>query len=188
MPNGALRFGDNEKYTEAADIAAKLKGVVPADNAPKLVDFRGCSVGGSPKAMEQIRAALGASSVVAGTCFAVIQRTNPPIKIGDNYITKASDVTAENRPLFEKLMKGTFDHFGPAKKCIINRSEKDFFAAGGRFVALWFNPTLSKEFLPDKSICYKDVTPETVDPNKALSASNQCRLIMVETKPETQEK
>ena len=64
----------------------------------------------------------------------------------------------------------------------MNKSEKDFFAAGGRFVALWFNPTFTGEFIPDKSVCYKDVTAQKVDPAKALSESQDCRLIEVDTK------
>jgi Domain of unknown function (DUF4157) len=53
--DGALKFGKDEGFTKAADIAAKLKGSVPSDKAPQTVDFRGCSVGNSPQTMEDIR-------------------------------------------------------------------------------------------------------------------------------------
>lgn len=185
--DGSLQFGKAEGFIKPADIATKLTGLVSADNAPSKVDFRGCSVGTSPKAMEQIRTALGAQSVVAGNCYAVITHSTP-LKIGDKEITKASDVSEQNRPLFEKLFKGTADKLGVKGRCILNRSEKGFFAAGGRFVALFFNPALSKEWMPGKSVCYHEVTPQRVDPNKAASAAQGCSLIMVEqTKPEAKE-
>jgi hypothetical protein len=180
--SGALRFGKDEKYTDAADIAAKLKGKLPADNAPNVVDFRGCSVGTSPKAMDQIRAALGAKSVLAGTCYAVIQRNDPPIKIDNKYITKASDVTDKTRATFRDLKQRTYNNFGDAKECIVNKADKDFFAAGGKFVALWFNSSFTAEFIPGKSVCYKDVTPQKVDADKATTASQDCRLIQVDAK------
>lgn len=177
---GALRFGTKEGWIEPADIAGKLKGVLSADNAPDVVDFRGCSLGTSPKAMNQVRAALGAKSVIAGNCYAVINRSTP-IKIGGKAITKASDVTAENRDEFERLMKKTADKFGEEKKCILNRSEKGFFAAGGRFVALFFNPEFTGKWIPGKSVCYTDVTPEAVDPDKTLPQGEHCRIIKVDT-------
>ena len=65
-------------------------------------------------------------------------------------------------------------------KCIVSRSEKSFFAVGGRFVVLWFNPSLSSEWLPGKSVCYNEVKPESVDPTKPLAAIAGCRLIRVE--------
>ncbi len=57
-PAGDLKFGKAEGFTKAGDIANKLSGAISADNAPVRVDFRGCSIGTSPKAMNQIRAAL----------------------------------------------------------------------------------------------------------------------------------
>jgi hypothetical protein len=177
--NGGLRFGNEEGFIEPANIADKLKNAVSADSAPDVVDFRGCSVGTSPKAMNQIRAALKARSVIAGNCFAVIARSTP-IKIGGKPITKTSDITDANLAQFEKLMKDTADNFGEKKKCILNRSKKDFFAAGGRFVLLWFNHDFTGEWLKGKSVCYKDITRETVDPDKAISQSQECQLIEVE--------
>jgi hypothetical protein len=184
-PNGAVQFGSKEGVIEPADIASKLKSQVSADNAPEAVDFRGCSVGTSPKAMNQIRAALGAKSVVAGTCFTIIDRSTP-ILIGDKDpkqpITRKSDVTDRNRKTFENLREKTAKKFGEKKKCILNPSEDGFFAAGGQFVLLWFNPDETTDWIPGKSVCYNEIALETVDPDKALSESQHCRLIRVETK------
>ena len=96
--------------------------------------------------MEQIRTAVGAQSVVAGTCFAVIELTTP-IKIGNKEITLASDVTETNRDKFNRLFKGTIAKRGRKGKCIVNKSKKSFFAVGGRFVMLWFNPSPSPEWI-----------------------------------------
>jgi hypothetical protein len=186
LPNGALKFGEKEGYTEAANIATKLKGVVSADNAPLKVDFRGCSIGTSPKAMDQIRAALGARSVIGGTCYLVIIYTTP-IKIGpkgnEKEVTKASDVTDANRHLFEKYKKRTLHTLGAKTKCILNPTEKGFFAMGGRYVSLFFNRKFNKEWISKESICYKDIKHEIVEPHKALAESEDCQLIEVQEKP-----
>ncbi len=187
-PDGALQFGTAEGPIGPADIASKLKGALSAENGPEVLDFRGCSVGTSPPAMQQIGAVLNAKSVIAGHCFAVIQRSIP-VSIGGKSVTKSSDVAGaatdeatkkQRRDLFTDLLKKNADKFGDHKKCIMNPGESGYFAAGGHFVALWFNPEDNAEFTPGKSICYKDVAPETVDPSKALAASGHCRLIRVE--------
>jgi hypothetical protein len=181
LKNGALQFGTSEGFVKPDDIAKQVTGSVPTNKAPQNVDFRGCSVGSSPKAMDQIRGAFGATSVQAGNCYAVILYTTP-VKIGDQEITKESDVAEEHRPLFEKLRTGTMNQL-TGKKCILNNSNKGFFALGGKYVALWFNSSFSDEWKKDESVCYNDLHPETVDPNKALADTKGCHLIRVEAKP-----
>jgi Domain of unknown function (DUF4157) len=184
--DGALKFGKDEGFIKAADIATKLKGSVSADKAPQTVDFRGCSVGNSPKAMENIRTALGAQSVVAGNCYAVIALTTP-IKMGEKGhetdITDAVEVPKENRKIFEKLYRNTFDKFVAGfesrKGCIVTKSEREFFAAGGRFVALWFNSSFSGDWIKGKSVCYADAVHQTVDPAKPAAAIQDCSVITV---------
>jgi hypothetical protein len=179
-PSGGLQFGNDEKVVPADQIAAKLKGLIPAEYAPEHVDFRGCSVGVSPKAMDSIRLALGANTVIAGTCYAVINRSKL-IKLHGKEITKDSDVAAADRNLFATLRQRTLQNFHPAERaCILNKSEKDFFVAGGRFVSLYFNQEFKGDFIPGKSICYTDLVPQIVDPNQALAASPHCQLIEVE--------
>ncbi|HMK55489.1 MAG TPA: DUF4157 domain-containing protein [Dissulfurispiraceae bacterium] len=186
-PTGELQFGTAEGTVKPADIAAKLKGTLSTANAPDVVDFRGCSVGASPKAMEQIRSALGAAAVVAGECFAVIDRSKP-VAINKKYITNEDDITdktadeehnEKRRELFLDLLKKNADTFGAYKKCIINPGERGYFAAHGHFVAFWFNPDDTAEWEPGKSVCYKDAARETADPNEPLPASDHCRIITV---------
>ncbi|MFN0140304.1 MAG: DUF4157 domain-containing protein [Pyrinomonadaceae bacterium] len=180
--NGDLKFGAAEGMIPPANIATHLTGLITAANAPDRVDFRGCSVGSTPQAMEGIRAALGAKSVVAGTCFAVISLSTP-IKIGEKPVTKASDVTPATLPLFNSLYARTARKFGDHEKCIVSRQKKDFFAAGGRFVALWFNKQFTGAWVPGESVCYTEVTPRVVDPKAAPAAAAGCNLIVVEAPP-----
>ena len=185
LPDGGLKFGKAEGFTKAADIANKLSGAISTDNAPVKVDFRGCSIGTSPKAMNQIRAALGARSVIGGNCYLVIKYTTPILTDDKKKITKASDVgTLMSHQKFEELKNKTLNKLS-GKKCVLNLSEKGFFAAGGQFVSLWFNPKLSDTWDPKESVCYKNVTSLTVvDPDMALSKSPHCQLIMVQEKSE----
>lgn len=187
LNSGALKFGKDEGFIKAADIASKLKGSLPAEDSPQTVDFRGCSVGSSPKAMEDIRTALGAQSVVAGNCYAVIDLSTP-IKMGDTNhlqeITNSVQITKENRKSFEKLYRGTYKKFAAAfggkSDCIVTKSEKDFFSAGGRFVALWFNSDFTAAWVDGKSVCYNEAAHEIVDPAKPATGTGGCRVITVE--------
>ena len=177
---GDLQFGINEKMIDVDRIGGKFKGLIPADNAPERVDFRGCSVGSDPKAMEKIRKAFGAQSVIGGTCWAVIDRTKPIEIPKGTPVTKPADVTTDNRDLFEDLFEGTAENLGEEEKCIVSRTEDDFFAAGGRFVALFFNPEFKGEWVPGKSVCYNEVSPQVVDVKAPATAVDTCELIVVE--------
>jgi len=125
-------------------------------------------------------------SVVAGNCYAVIKLTTP-IKMGpkghETDITDALQVSKESRKKFEGLYKATADKLvaslGSKKSCLITKSEKDFFAAGGRFVALWFNPTFRADWIDGKSVCYNDASHQNVDPAKPASAIKCCGVITV---------
>jgi len=179
--SSGLQFGISESTVHPDKIAAKLTGKVSLDSAPEVVDFRGCDVGVSPKAMEGIRSALGARSAVGGNCFVVIRRTTP-LKIGGREITKASHVTDDNRKTFEKLMDGTAGNLGTARKCILNPSEKGFFAAGGSFVSVFFNQVSSTQWDPKSSVCYKNANVQKVDPANPPADLGACQLIEVKAK------
>jgi hypothetical protein len=107
LEDGALKFGMDEGFIKASEIASKLKGLLPTENAPQTVDFRGCSVGTSPQAMEDIRTALGAQSVVAGNCYAVIDLSKP-IKMGERNhlqeITNSGQITDDIRKFIREAL------------------------------------------------------------------------------------
>jgi len=189
LPSGDLGFetGEGTKFELPSNIANALKGSVTAENAPKLIDFRGCSLGTSPQAMDLIRSALGGGAAVGGNCFNLTQ-IQGPVLLGKKAIAKPSQVTATNRSSFETGLQMLIDSFGDAKDCILNASEEGYFKAGGKMVAQWFSPEYSTDWDNRKSRCYADLTPEVVDPSKAKEGdyapgiAGHCRLIRVEKK------
>lgn len=189
LPSGDLQFteGDTAKFERPENVATKLKGVIPADRTPESIDFRGCTVGAAPAAMEKLRDAVGAKSAIAGTCYLVTQDNGPVVLGNGTAVTKRSQVTKANRAEFEQGLKMLGDAFGKAKKCILKPTEDSYFAAGGKWVAQWFNPTLSTEWDVRKSKCYSDLTAEVVDPTKTpkigFDITGHCRLIKVEKSP-----
>lgn len=187
LPSGDLGFGSAHSTTFElpSKVAQELKGTVSAENAPDLVDFRGCTVGTSPKAMDEIKAALGAGAAIGGNCYLVVKRQGP-ISLGGKQIAKPGDVNAGNRDALKTGLAKLIESFGETKKCILDTSEEAYFRAGGRMIAQWFSPELTTMWNPRKSVCYKDLKPETVDPATAgdldPSLEGHCRLIRVEKK------
>jgi hypothetical protein len=149
-----------------------------------VADFRGCTIGQSPKALNELRAAFGARSAVGGNCYLVSQ-TSGPIKLDGTKITKASQVSDADRNAFASGLRKLIDSFGPAKDCILNKSEDGYFRAGGVMVAQWFSPELSTKWDERKSRCYGELKVEPVDPAKASQGdfdpgiAGHCRLIRV---------
>jgi hypothetical protein len=185
LPSGDLGFGNaaTEKYELPSKIASKLKGTLKSGNAPDVVDFRGCTIGQDPKAMDEIRAALGAGSAIGGNCYLVTQ-TNGPIALNGVRITKASQVTEKLQSSFDAGLKKLIDSFGPAKDCILDTSQSSYFRAGSRMVAVWYSPDLDTKWNDRESVCHSKLKPEKVDPAKSGSLEPglgmHCRLIMVE--------
>jgi len=181
LPSGDLEFGN--KFERPEVVAKKLTGTIAAAVAPEALDFRGCTIGSAPAAMEQMRAAVGAGSVVAGTCYIVTQDNGPIVLNDKTVVTKRSQVTPKNREEFEAGLRMLPDSFGKAKKCILRPTEPAYFDAGGKWVAQWFNPMLSTEWDVRKSKCYSEVAPETVDPAATpkigFDLTGHCRLIRV---------
>jgi hypothetical protein len=184
LPSGDLLFGSQFERPEV--VAKKLTGTIAPALAPASLDFRGCTIGSAPEAMEQMRAAVGAARAVAGTCYLVTQDNGPIVLNDKTAVTKRSQVTPNNRAEFELGLPLLRDSFGPAKKCILRPTEDAYFDAGGKWVAQWFNPVLSKEWDVRKSKCYSEVAPETVDaaktPKIGFDLTGHCRLIRVEGK------
>lgn len=188
LASGDLEFEVDAKkpvFVRPELIAGALQGTIAPENAPEAVDFRGCSIGSSPKAMADIRQALGAGAALGGTCFSVLQPQGP-IRLDGKAITKPADV--KDRAAFAAGMKLLVDSFGPAKGCILDRSEGAYFRAGGKMFAVWYNPEFDTKWSARKSKCRSALVPEVVDPNKPESAeaalerelAGDCKLIRVE--------
>jgi Domain of unknown function (DUF4157) len=182
---GELQFGDAEGFVKPGVIAGKLQGAIPEDKAPLGVDFRGCSVGSTPAAMEQMRTALAAKTVLAGTCYAVINRSFP-LKINNKDVTRASHVSKGSEKVFEEMKQKTLRKFNEnERKCILNKTDEGFFAAGGRFVSLFYNPKFIGGWVDGESVCYKDLSVDVVDPSNPSAAVKECKLIKIEQEEET---
>lgn len=185
----AFQKGDETRFVMPSELAGALKDSIAPQNAPQLVDFRGCSVGAAPAEMDKIRSSLGAQAAVGGNCF-MIMRANGPVLLNKKPITKPGQVTASNREAFQEGFQKLIESFGPAKHCIIDPSEKSYFRNNGRLVALWLTPEFSTEWNARKSRCYGALKPETVDPAKVNpddvdpGLAGQCRLIRVEGSPQ----
>jgi hypothetical protein len=176
------------KFVRPEQIAKSLSGTLSPANAPEVVDFRGCSVGSDPDAMNTIRAAVGAKSAIGGNCFMVVQE-NGPVQIDRTNIVNSSQVTGANRKSFESGMRMLIESFGMAKNCVLDASEKSYFRAGGKLVAAWMSPELDTKWDARKSRCYKDLSPENAEVASGQDfdpgLAGNCRLIRVGKQAET---
>jgi hypothetical protein len=187
LSSGDLGFqdGGTTRYVRPEDVAAALKGTIPADRAPSTVDFRGCSVGTTPGAMDQIRVAAGAQAAIGGNCF-MIQQANGPIKLRGKNILKRDDIQKGDEKSFQDGLTMLRKSFGAAEACIIDPSEDAYFRAKGKMVALWVNDSFSAAWDDRASRCYSALTREKVPASEAAKKSFEpmvsadCKLIRVE--------
>lgn len=188
LPSGDLGFesGNTTTYVDPTKLATTITGSVPADKAPELIDFRGCSIGTSPQGMDKLRKAVGAKAAVGGNCFNITW-IQGPVALSGKKITKASQVTKANRADFERGLQMLIDLFGKAKGCILDRSETAYFRAGGKMVAQWYTPSYDTNWDERKSRCLNSLTPEKVNPASKEDFSpglaGQCRRLRVENTP-----
>ncbi len=184
LPSGDLSFdsGDSRSFVRPSILAEKLK-TVTLEKGPRLIDFRGCTIGTSPEGMEQIRAALDADAAIGSNCY-LISLVQGPVTLDDERITKPSQVSEEDRSAFETGLKMLIETFGDSKKCIFDKSESAYFLTGGKFVAQWASPTMSTAWDERKSKCYNNMAVEKVVPKKGIDTSpgiaGHCKLIKVE--------
>ena len=180
-PDASIKFSGTG-YVSASDLAKTLKGAIPSGFQPNTVDFRGCSVGMDPSAMEEMRQALRAQSVIGSTCF--IAFMGLPFTVNNVHIK-------ERRQLRNATVKATWDkHIRThpnkmaSKACLLSTSTNEYFEAGGYFVSVYANKTLTKDYSPTDSVCFKDLTNETISPKDALTAkptsTGTCKRIRVE--------
>jgi hypothetical protein len=168
-------------FVRAATIADAVRNVIQVES----IDFRGCAVAVSPVELEKVRKAFKAKKGLGSTCELVRQVAGPIKPPGGKEITdpKTFDLSkAGNRKLFDAGFKMLHDRFGDERrKCILNDSEEGYFQAHGRLVAVWANPESiagNNAFDKDKSICYRDLKTETIDPSKnPVIDENKCKLV-----------
>lgn len=190
IPSGDLAFDteDSLEFELPSTVAKALKGAIKPEFAPLTVDFRSCSIGQSPTAMDEIRASVGAGAALGGTCSMVVL-DGGPVKLDGKAITRPSQVTDANRADFEKGFKAQIAAFKDSKACLIDSSQEGYFRSSGKLFAVWFSPEeVGTTFDSRKSVCYSTLKPQLVDPAKLKEGDldpgvqGECRLIRVEAK------
>jgi hypothetical protein len=186
--DGDLMFTSPGKmtYVPAEGIAAKIKGSAQVES----IDFRGCSIAQSPGEMGKIGGSLKATKVTGSTC-SLVEQTSPPVKVNGKPITRPEQLADKKiRSAFDAGFKKVHELFVDKRKnCILNDSEDGYFKTGGKLIAYWANPgSMADEHGWDdtKSICYKDLKVEKVDPTKKLPVigPDDCKLVeLAKTQP-----
>ena len=181
--DGDLLFTSPGKmdYVPAATIATKIRGSAQVEG----IDFRGCNTGQAPAEMQKIGVALKATKVTGSTCTLVSQIAGP-INVDGRPITRPEDLNDKKvKTAFDAGFKKAREEFvDKKKKCIVNDSTGGYFQAGARLVAYWANPgSMAKDdgWDDSKSICYKDLKVEKIDPTKKLPVigPDDCKLVEV---------
>lgn len=168
-------------YVPAATVAAKIKGSAKVE----ALDFRGCNLGQSPAEMNKVTVALNARRATGSTCTLVSQIAGP-IKVDGRPITQPEDLKEKKvQTAFDAGFKKAREAFiDKRKNCIVNDSTEGYFQAGARLLAYWANPGSMAEddaWDDSKSICYKNLKLEKIDPSKKLPVigPDDCKLVEV---------
>lgn len=173
-------------WVSPGTLAGSLKGAIPKGQEPAALDFRGCSIGMDPKGMNQLRTAVGASSVVGSTCFMHIFH-GPSVTLGSN-----NEAITQRRQLNRRGYRAAFRRefallprrFGDMATCIVDRTESGYFAAGGHLVTAYTTKGINDPFDPQTSTCLTDLSTTTITPQQAnagtVGATQHCRLVRVD--------
>jgi hypothetical protein len=177
--SGQVKFESKEgivSWVKLADLAKDLKGVIPADKTPQVIDFRGCKLGEATEELGKFREAVGAKSVKAVNCW-TFDNVVGPVSIGGAPITSEGDLTENNRATFDKglgmlvntltsedgrSVKDCILGLGPGETAAKNMAKirKQYFAGRGTITAEWVSPEYNKNW-QEGSKCFKDLTEST---------------------------
>ena len=166
-------------WKKLSEIRGSIKGCVPADKAPQVVDFRGCKVGEAPQELGSFREAVGAKSAKATNCFGYDSAVGP-VSVNDTAVTSQSQLdglTDGEKALFDKGLKQLInslkaDNGTSVKNCTIGlargetadksfaKLKTQYFKGQGSLTAEWVSPELNQNW-QSGSMCLKDVTEST---------------------------
>ena len=174
------------EYVPPDIMASKIKDSANVGS----IDFQGCSIAQAPGEMQKIRGALKATKATGSTCT-LVTHSSDPIRTADNReITKPEQLKDPKvKAQFIAGRKKVRDLFLDKKKnCIINDTVDGYFQTGGRLIAAWVNPDSmadSTGWDDKKSICYRDLKLQRLDPTKKIPVidPDDCKLIEVRKKP-----
>jgi Domain of unknown function (DUF4157) len=170
-------------WVKLADLTAAMKGALPADKTPQVIDFRGCKLGEASEELGRFRQAVGAKEARAVNCWS-FDNVVGPVSIGGSPIKSESDLTNDNKATFEKglgMLVETLkaENGTSVKNCILGlaagetaaknmaKIRKQYFATGGYITAEWVSPEYNHEW-QEGSKCRKDLT-ESTSPCKITS-------------------
>lgn len=171
---GGTRYVPPSEFRDAL-AAANLKA--------STLDFQGCSVGRSPKALDSYRKATGAASARGTTCYLVSQ----PFQILDQRrkpITNRRHLRAAGGDAYFTAAMNRLRQASGSRKwaSVVNKDQAGYFRAGGNFVAVWANPSLSTQWDERKSVPYTKLTVESLRSDgkpKADDLSGRCSIVEV---------
>jgi hypothetical protein len=180
--DGDILFTSPSKmdYVPAETVASKIKGTVHVDG----IDLRGCSVAQAPEAINKMRTAAQATKITGATCT-IVRHISDPVKVNGKAITTPEQLSDPKiKKAFDEGFKKVHELFTDhKKKCILNDTVDGYFKTGGRLVAVWANPSSmanDTDWDDKKSVCFKDLKTEKVDPAKPpVIGPDDCKLIEV---------
>lgn len=163
-------------WESLSSVAATVKGSLPADKAPQVIDLRGCQIGQATQELGRLATALGAGSAKGNNCW-TFDNAVGPIFLDGTPITDPSQITKDNEALFNKGLRMLINDLKSednklVKNCIIGlgkgeradtqvaKIKRIYFAAKGSLTAEWVSPQYDKTWQAG-SICYKDLTAST---------------------------
>ena len=178
-PSGAVKFESQIgtiSWVSLADLTAAMKGALPADKTPQVIDFRGCKLGEASEELGKFRQAVGAKEARAVNCWS-FDNVVGPVSIGGVPIRSESDLDTSNSATFEKGLGMLVDTLKAengtsVKNCILGlaagqtaaqnmaKIRKQYFATGGYLTAEWVSPEYNHEW-QEGSKCRKDLTEST---------------------------
>ena len=160
-----------------ADFSKGLKGALPADQAPDLVDFRGCKLGDAPGQLEAFRQNISATAAQATNCWSFSNNATPLTDPDGNEIKSEADIPEGMEKQVDKALKQHINNMKAAngtsvKNCIIglakgekadksfDKLRKIYFQNGGHLSAGWASPDFNENWQKG-SICAKNLTEST---------------------------
>ena len=169
-------------WTKLSDFSKDLKGALPADKAPLLVDFRGCKLGDAPVEMETFRQNINAQKARATNCWSFVA-TVTPLTIDGADLTSESQIPAGmekqvNAALLQQINGLKSGDGKSVKNCITGLSAGEtadnnfkklrslYFKNGGNLSAGWVSPEFNETW-QEGSMCAKNIT-ETTAPCKIV--------------------
>jgi hypothetical protein len=174
-------------WKKLSDISAELKGALPSDKAPQVVDFRGCKLGEATEELGRFKQAAGAGSVKASNCW-TFDTVVGPITLDGVDITSESQLTPQNTANFEtglrrlinsvktgdgRVIKDCILGLGPGESADRNlaKIKSQYFAGKGSITGEWASPEYNQNWQAG-SKCFKDLTG-TSTPCAVKTAMNE---------------